>query len=115
MKKKILSVVNLVAIFITVIALPAFAADPIPVQTPDSLGQKIVDIVKQTGMPIGGAIMLGSMAFIFIKMIITANNPNKRAEAIGALGYVAFGGIGLGGILFLAGAILGVGKSVFGG
>jgi len=43
-----------------------------------------------------------------LKMIVNANNPNKRSESIGALAWVCGGGVVLGASLIIAGIIINV-------
>ncbi|MTI84404.1 MAG: hypothetical protein FH756_10965 [Firmicutes bacterium] len=77
-----------------------------------SLGTKIVEVVQQVGMPIGGGLLFLSVVAVAIMMMTSAFKPDKKASAMGALGYVAGGGIILGAAMFIAGALLGIGEKL---
>lgn len=82
---------------------------PVAAVDAGALGQKIVDLVKTVGMPIGGGILFLAVCLIAIKMMLGALNPDKKANAMEGLLYVGLGGVILGGAMFIAGAILGIG------
>ncbi|RKO65687.1 pilin [Desulfofundulus salinus] len=94
-------------------AAPAFAE--LQPQDPSQLTDKIIDLVNRVGMPVGGALLFLSVCVGAIELILSRGRPEKRAETMSGLLYVAIGGIILGGSLFFAGVFFGIGKSVFGG
>lgn len=70
--------------------------------------QNIKDAVVKLAMPIGSVLMFVSIVIIAIKLIVNANNPNKRAEGIGGLAWVAGGFMLLSLALIVSGIILSV-------
>jgi len=67
--------------------------------------------VTAIAMPLGGCLIFVSVIAVALKMIAGANNPNKRSESIGALAWIAGGGILLGASLIVAGIILNIATS----
>ena len=70
--------------------------------------QNIKDAVVKLAMPIGSVLMFVSIVIIAIKLIVNANNPNKRSEGIGGLAWVAGGFMLLSLALIVSGIILSV-------
>jgi hypothetical protein len=94
----------------------AFAANyTIPTQSGEDLGRRIHDLVINIGLPVGGAILLLSVAFMAVKLMLSALKSDKRAEVMEGFVPIAIGGIILGGAMFFAGVILGIGDRIFGG
>lgn len=95
---------------------PAYAANSdyggLQVTDGGTLGQKIIQVVQTVGMPIGGGLLFLSVVAVAIIMMTSAFKPDKKASAMGALGYVAGGGIILGAAMFIAGALLGIGEKL---
>ena len=60
--------------------------------------ENIKRVITSVAMPLGGA----------IKMIVNANNPQKRSESIGSLAWICGGGVILGLSLIIAGIIVNV-------
>jgi hypothetical protein len=105
-----------VMFFYTLLPSAAFADEfTIDTKTGIDLGNKIKELVTTVGMPVGGAILFLAVAFIAVQLMLSSmhGQSQKRAEVMGGLGYVAIGGILLGGALFFAGVILGAGSGVF--
>jgi len=107
-------------------ALPPAAALPL-LLAPAALAEEIagikpveastfVDKLKQliinVGTPVGAVILIGSLILVAIKFMTSGGNDRKRQEALEGLTSVAIGGAILGGTLFLAGVILGIGQSL---
>lgn len=118
MLKKVRSYVS--ALFFTLsmfVVKAAYAAAnyTIPTQSGEDLGKKIHDLVINIGLPVGGAILLLSVAFMAIKLMFSALKSDKRAEVMEGFVPIAIGGIILGGAMFFAGVILGIGDRIFGG
>ena len=53
-------------------------------------------------------IIFASVVVAALKMIANSNNPQKRAESIGALAWICGGGVILGASLIIAGIIINV-------
>ncbi len=70
--------------------------------------QNIKDAVIKLAMPIGSVLMFVSIVIIAIKLIVNANNPNKRSEGIGGLAWVAVGFMLLSLALIVSGIVLSV-------
>lgn len=84
------------------------------VQDASSLATKLEQLVNSVGIPVGGGILLISVCVAAIELMIARGRPEKRAETMSGLIYIAIGGILLGGALFFAGLFFGIGRSVFG-
>lgn len=111
--KKLAGALGVLAAGILGAAAPAFAE--VEAKDPKQLTDKIVDLVNQVGVPVGGALLFLSVCVAAIELIMARGRPEKRAETMTGLLYIAIGGIILGGALFFAGAFLGIGKNIFGG
>ena len=68
----------------------------------------IKNAVVKIATPIGSVLMFVSIVIIAIKLIVNANNPNKRAEGIGGLAWVALGFMLLSLALIVSGILLSV-------
>ncbi len=88
---------------------PAFA-NSIPTHTPDTFMKKLLDLVQNVAMPLGSIIFFACIIVAGIQLMWFRNRPDARADTVAGLGYVLLGGIILGAALFLAGALIGVGK-----
>lgn len=86
---------------------------PIDIRTGADLGNKIKELVTNVGMPIGGAILFLAVVIVAVKLMLSGGKAQERAETMSGLMYVAIGGVLLGGALFFAGVILGIGSGVF--
>ena len=84
-----------------------FAAT-IGTQEVEAATQNIKNAVIKLAMPIGSVLMFVSIVIIAIKIIVNANNPNKRSEGIGGLAWVAAGFMILSLALIISGIILSV-------
>lgn len=73
---------------------------------------KLKQLITDVGTPVGAVILVGSLIIVAIKFMTSGGNDRKRQEAIEGLTSVAIGGAILGGTLFLAGVILGIGQSL---
>lgn len=79
---------------------------------PSGFGEKITEMVKSYGMPLGGSLLFLSVLIICIRLILSASNAQKRTQVMEGFLYVGIGGAGIGGCLFIAGLILGVGQNL---
>jgi len=102
---------------LTTIAMPilmaltnirCYAASTIGTQEVETATQNIKNAVVKLAMPIGSVLMFVSIVIIAIKLIVNANNPNKRAEGIGGLAWVAVGFMLLSLALIVSGIVLSV-------
>ncbi|NPV74299.1 MAG: hypothetical protein HPY89_11115 [Pelotomaculum sp.] len=94
------------------VVTPAFAE--ITPGDPKQLSEKIIKLVQDVGMPVGGALLFLAICVGGIELMLSRGKPEKRAETMSGLLYIAIGGIILGGALFFAGVFLGIGKNIFG-
>lgn len=99
---------------LTLMTTPAFA-EGVQAKDPSELTSKIVQLVQQVGMPVGGALLFLAVCIGAIELIMARGKAEDRARVMGGLLYIAIGGIILGGALFFAGVFLGIGQNVFGG
>lgn len=94
--------------------VPAYAQNfTIDTKSGADLGTKIRELVETVGMPVGGAILFLSVCIFAIKLMLSAGASQKKAEVIEGFVPLAIGGIILGGALFFAGVILGIGEKIF--
>ena len=70
--------------------------------------ENIKRVIVSIAMPLGGVLIFASIVVAAIKMIVSANNPQKRAESIGSLAWICGGGVILGASLIIAGIIVNV-------
>ena len=85
-----------------------YAATTIGTQEVETATQNIKNAVIKLAMPIGSVLMFVSIVIIAIKLIVNANNPNKRSEGIGGLAWVAAGFMLLSLALIVSGIVLSV-------
>lgn len=106
----------LAAFLFAALGLPARAlaqvSYPIEPQDATALGQKIVNLIRSVGMPVGGAFLLLGVVIIAVRFVLLSVGGGRREEAMQSLLYVAVGGIILGAALFISGALLGIGQSL---
>lgn len=88
---------------------PAFA-DPIPTHTPDAFMGKLLSLVQNVALPLGAIIFFGCVVLGAIQLMWFRSRPDERAQTMSGFGYVLLGGVILGAALFLAGALIGVGR-----
>ena len=88
--------------------LKTYASSTIGTQEVETATQNIKNAVIQLAMPVGSVLMFVSIVIIAIKLIVNANNPNKRSEGIGGLEWVAAGFMLLSLALIVSGIILSV-------
>ena len=109
--KKIYSKIKFITLtspIITLILKTTNYATTIGTQEVETATRNIRDAVIKLAMPIGSVLMFISIVIIAIKLIINANNPNKRAEGIGGLAWVAAGFMLLSLALIISGIVLSV-------
>lgn len=104
------------------IAIPLMTAPVALAAEPDTAGvqtvqagefaTKLKDLAINVGTPVGAAVLVGCLVIVAIKFMTSGGNDRKRQEALEGLTSVAIGGAILGGTLFLAGVILGIGQSL---
>lgn len=93
---------------VMLINLRTYAATTIGTQEVETATQNVKDAVIKLAMPVGSVLMFVSIVIIAIKLIVNANNPNKRSEGIGGLAWVAAGFMLLSLALIVSGIILSV-------
>lgn len=105
-KFKIASLVTLGTMFL--LNLKTYASSTIGTQEVETATQNIKNAVIQLAMPVGSVLMFVSIVIIAIKLIVNANNPNKRSEGVGGLAWVAAGFMLLSLALIVSGIILSI-------
>ena len=65
-------------------------------------------VITSIAMPLGGILIFASIVIVSLKMIINANNPQKRTESIGSLAWICGGAILLGLSLIVSGIIINI-------
>lgn len=99
---------SLAFLSIALIKARVFAASTIGTQEVETATQNIKDAVIKLAMPIGSVLMFVAIVIIAIKIIVNANNPNKRTEGVGGLAWVAAGFMLLSLALIISGIVLSV-------
>ena len=116
MKNKLKLTVITSSILSFILKLNCYATSAtIGTQEVETATQNIKDAVIKIAMPIGSVLMFVSIVIIAIKLIVNANNPNKRSEGIGGLAWVAAGFMLLSLALIISGIILSVATNGSGG
>ena len=106
-KKLKLSTIT-VPLMVMMLNIKTYAASTIGTQEVETATQNIRDAVIKLAMPVGSVLMFVSIVIIAIKLIVNANNPNKRSEGIGGLAWVAAGFMLLSLALIVSGIVLSV-------
>lgn len=108
LKKKLTLSTITVPLMIMLLNIKTYAATTIGTQEVETATQNIRDAVIKLAMPVGSVLMFVSIVIIAIKLIVNANNPNKRSEGIGGLAWVAGGFMLLSLALIVSGIVLSV-------
>lgn len=106
--KNKLKISSIMTPFILAYAKVNSYATTIGTEEVETATQNIKDAVVKLAMPIGSVLMFVSIVIIAIKLIVNANNPNKRTEGIGGLAWVAVGFMLLSLALIVSGILLNV-------
>ena len=106
--KKVLSVSSVIGTYLLNTSVYAATIGTQEVETATS---NIKDAVVKLAMPIGSVLMFVSIVIIAIKLIVNANNPQKRTEGIGGLAWVAAGFMLLSLALIVTGIVLSIATS----
>lgn len=109
-KQKIITKLSTACITLTLIAIHAnqVFAESIGTEEVQTATDNIKRVITSIAMPLGGVLIFASVVIAALKMIINANNPQKRAESIGSLAWICGGGVILGASLIIAGIIINV-------
>lgn len=108
LKKKLKLATLTAPLMVMLCNLNVYAASTIGTQEVETATQNIRDAVIKLAMPVGSVLMFVSIVIIAIKLIVNANNPNKRSEGIGGLAWVAAGFMLLSLALIVSGIVLSV-------
>jgi len=108
LKKKLTLSTITVPLMVMLLNIKTYAATTIGTQEVETATQNIRDAVIKLAMPVGSVLMFVSIVIIAIKLIVNANNPNKRSEGIGGLAWVAGGFMLLSLALIVSGIVLSV-------
>lgn len=106
--KKKITKSSIIAPFLLLATKANVFAATIGTQEVETATQNFKNAVIKLAMPIGSVLMFVSIVIIAIKIIINANNPNKRSEGIGGLAWVVAGFMILSLALIISGIILSV-------
>lgn len=85
-----------------------FAETSIGTAEVEQATNNIKRVISSIAMPLGGIIIFAAVVVVGIKMIVNANNPQKRAESIGSLAWICGGAVVLGLSLIISGIIINV-------
>ena len=78
LKLKISSIA--IPFMVMLLNVKTYATSTIGTQEVETATQNIRDAVIKLAMPVGSVLMFVSIVIIAIKLIVNANNPNKRSE-----------------------------------
>lgn len=109
-KKKITSKFSSIGATITLLLIQCNTcfAETIGTAEVEAATDNIKRVITSIAMPLGGVLIFASIVIVALKMIANANNPQKRAESIGALAWICGGGVILGASLVIAGIIINI-------
>lgn len=110
-KNKIIKMfVNFIMILIILITQVkcVFAETTIGTAEVEQATNNIKRVISSIAMPLGGIIIFAAVVIVGIKMIVNANNPQKRAESIGSLAWICGGAVILGLSLIISGIIINI-------
>ena len=110
-KNKIIKMlVNFIMILIILITQVkcVFAETTIGTAEVEQATNNIKRVISSIAMPLGGIIIFATVVIVGIKMIVNANNPQKRAEIIGSLAWICGGADILGLSLIISGIIINI-------
>ena len=85
-----------------------FASEGIGTAEVAQATDNIQRVITSIAMPLGGILIFASIVIVSLKMIINANNPQKRTESIGSLAWICGGAILLGLSLIVSGIIINI-------
>ena len=109
-KKKLIAKLSSIGTTITLLLIKSNQcfAESIGTAEVQTATDNIKRVITSIAMPLGGVLIFASVVIVALKMIINANNPQKRAESIGSLAWICGGGVILGASLIIAGIIINV-------
>lgn len=109
-KKKLIAKLSSIGTTITLLLIKSNQcfAESIGTAEVQTATDNIKRVITSIAMPLGGVLIFASVVIAALKMIINANNPQKRAESIGSLAWICGGGVILGASLIIAGIIINV-------
>ena len=109
-KKKLIAKLSSIGTTITLLLIKSNQcfAESIGTAEVQTATDNIKRVITSIAMPLGGVLIFASVVIAAPKMIINANNPQKRAESIGSLAWICGGGVILGASLIIAGIIINV-------
>ena len=107
-KSKVIRKIVILAIFLLVLLGNMCFATSTGIGTAEvqTATENIKRVITSIAMPLGGVLIFASIVIAAIKMIVNANNPQKRAESIGSLAWICGGGVVLGASLIIAGIMV---------
>lgn len=65
-------------------------------------------VISSIAMPLGGILIFAAIVIAAIKMIVNANNPQKRSESISSLAWICGGAVLLGLSLIITGIVINI-------
>lgn len=112
LKEKFLAVTLACGAWLTVMTTIAMAENgnggAVKAATAEDVSERIVTVLNDVLMPIGGLVIFVTVVIAAFKIITTANKPGDRAEAMASLPYIVGGGLLLGGAMMASGLIYGL-------
>ncbi len=110
-KKSLKFILSNIMIFFTLLIInvkQVFAETAIGTAEVEQATSNIKRVISSIAMPLGGIIIFATVVLVGIKMIVNANNPQKRAESIGSLAWICGGAVVLGLSLIISGIIINI-------
>lgn len=109
-KKQIITKLSSIGIVLTLLFIKGNVVFATGIGTAEvqTATENIRRVITSIAMPLGSVLIFASVVIAAIKMIVNANNPQKRAESIGSLAWICGGGVVLGASLIIAGIIINI-------
>lgn len=110
-KKSLKFILSNIMILFTLLIInvkQVFAETAIGTAEVEQATSNIKRVISSIAMPLGGIIIFATVVLVGIKMIVNANNPQKRAESIGSLAWICGGAVVLGLSLIISGIIINI-------
>ena len=109
-KKQIITKLSSIGIVLTLLFIKSNVVFATGIGTAEvqTATENIRRVITSIAMPLGSVLIFASVVIAAIKMIVNANNPQKRAESIGSLAWICGGGVVLGASLIIAGIMINI-------
>ena len=110
MKKKFKNKIIKIILVITLLSIKCrqVFASGIGTAEVEQATNNIKRVISSIAMPLGGILIFATTVIAAIKMIVNANNPQKRSESISSLAWICGGAVILGLSLIITGIVINI-------